>query len=87
MITINSEKCVGCGDCIEVCPQQCYTMGPHRKSLHTFAERCIGCGACSLNCTGGALSIEAVPGCFVYIIKEQLFGKQAAKDPAAAEIG
>jgi hypothetical protein len=42
------------------------------------------CGACSLNCTGGAISVEAGPGGFVYIIKEQLFGKRAAPDSGGA---
>lgn len=80
MIAINSDKCLGCGDCLEVCPQQCYTMGPNRRSIHAFAERCMECGACSLNCRGGAISVEAGPGCFVYIIKEQVFGKRVAED-------
>lgn len=80
MIAINSDKCVGCGDCVEVCPQQCYTMGSNGKSVHAFAERCMECGACGLNCNAGAVSVEAGPGCFVYIIKEQIFGKEVVAD-------
>jgi ferredoxin len=53
-------------------------MGDDRKSVHAFPDRCMECGACSLNCRGQAVSMEAGPGCFVYIIKEQLFGKAAA---------
>jgi len=80
MITLNSEKCIGCGDCVEVCPQQCYVMGKDHKSVHAFPERCMECGACKLNCRGEAISVEAGPGCFVYITKEMIFGKSATAD-------
>ncbi len=80
MIALDREKCVGCGDCANVCPQQCYTMGDDHKSVHAFPDRCMECGACSLNCRAQAISMEAGPGCIVYIIKEQLFGKTAAAD-------
>jgi NAD-dependent dihydropyrimidine dehydrogenase PreA subunit len=77
MITFNSEKCIGCGDCAEVCPQQCFTMGDDRKSIYAFPHRCMECGACKLNCRGGAISVDAGPGCFIYIAKEQLFRRGA----------
>lgn len=78
MISLQSEKCVGCGDCVEVCPQQCFTIGDDGKSLHVFPERCMECGACSLNCQKEAISLKAGPGCFIHITKEILFGKDAA---------
>ena len=79
MISLNAKKCIGCGDCVEVCPQQCYTMGEDGKGVYSFPERCMECGACSLNCRGEALMVEAGPGCFVYVMKETFFGKQAAE--------
>lgn len=80
MITLNSEQCVGCGDCVEVCPQQCFTMSGDGKSVHAFADRCMECGACRLNCRSEAILLEAGPGCFVYITKELIFGKEAATE-------
>ncbi len=77
MISVNSKNCAGCGDCVEVCPQQCFTMGADGKSFHAFPQRCMECGACSLNCRGKAITVEAGPGCFVYVTKEMLFGKGA----------
>ena len=77
MIALKADKCVGCGDCVEVCPQQCFTMGDDGKSVHAFADRCMECGACSLNCQKEAILMEAGPGCFIYITKEILFGKDA----------
>ncbi|MBI4832632.1 MAG: 4Fe-4S binding protein [Candidatus Lindowbacteria bacterium] len=78
MIAFDPQKCIGCGDCVKVCPQQCYVIGQNKKSVHAFPERCMECGACQLNCRAEAIAMEAGPGCFVYIIKEQLFGKTPA---------
>jgi NAD-dependent dihydropyrimidine dehydrogenase PreA subunit len=78
MITLMSDKCTGCGDCVEVCPQQCYVLGDDGKSRHAFSERCMECGACRLNCPAEAISVEAGPGCFLYIAKELIFGKDIA---------
>ncbi len=75
MISINTEKCIGCGDCVEVCPQQAFTLGDDGKSVQAFPERCMECGACRLNCRSEAISLEAGAGCFILITKELLFGK------------
>jgi NAD-dependent dihydropyrimidine dehydrogenase PreA subunit len=80
MLSLDRDKCVGCGDCVTVCPQQCYTMGDDGKSIHAFPERCMECGACRLNCRSQAISVEAGAGCFVLMTKELLFGKDAVKE-------
>ena len=80
MIEIKSDKCAGCGDCVDVCPQQCFTLGSDGKSMHAFAARCMECGACQLNCRAEAIAMEAGPGCFLYITKELIFGKEAVAE-------
>jgi NAD-dependent dihydropyrimidine dehydrogenase PreA subunit len=80
MITLNREKCAGCGDCVEVCPQNSFVMGDDGKTVHAFPDRCMECGACKLNCRAEAISMEAGAGCFVLITKEMIFGKEAAAD-------
>lgn len=48
------NKCIGCGECVEVCPS-----GAHRidESGHVFLrESCVGCGRCAKACLGSALS-------------------------------
>jgi NAD-dependent dihydropyrimidine dehydrogenase PreA subunit len=80
MVSIDSAKCIGCGDCVEVCPQQCYTISAEGKSARTFGDRCMECGACKLNCRGQAIEFEAGPGCFIYIAKEVIFGKQPSAE-------
>ncbi len=80
MLMLNQEKCVGCGDCTEVCPQNCFTLNGDGKSEHSFPDRCMECGACGLNCRAEAISVEANAGCFVLITKELLFGKDKTAD-------
>ena len=84
MLSLDSAKCIGCGDCVEVCPQQCYTLSAEAKSVHAFSDRCMECGACKINCRTGAIEFEAGPGCIVYIAKEVIFGKQAPPEGETA---
>ena len=47
------NKCIGCGRCVEVCPQGAHEMSPEGHVFHR--ERCIGCGKCEEVCLGSAL--------------------------------
>lgn len=42
--------CIGCGDCLEACPNRCHTLvdGEHRIDR----TACVQCGACERVCTG-----------------------------------
>jgi len=47
-----ASACVGCGDCVAVCPPQAITPGhPPRFDL----ERCVGCMCCAEVCPQGAI--------------------------------
>lgn len=47
------HKCVGCGECVSVCPSSAHTV---KGGMHGFdREKCIGCGKCSDVCLGEAL--------------------------------
>ena len=49
-------KCVGCGQCFRVCPEQAHFMenGVHRIDR----EKCVRCGRCAEVCIGNALSLS-----------------------------
>ncbi len=50
----DDEKCVGCGRCGVVCPENAHTFaGVHQLDR----EKCISCGACSNACGVGALEL------------------------------
>ena len=48
-----SNKCVGCGECVSVCPSSAHKIS---ESGHIFDRSlCIGCGKCAEACLGRAL--------------------------------
>ena len=49
------NKCIGCGECVAVCPQAAHTVS---GGVHQFdRSRCVGCGACEEVCLGNALKL------------------------------
>ena len=50
-----TETCPGCGDCIEVCPQQIIELDMDRLPVMTSAQDCTQCGLCVDICMFGAL--------------------------------
>jgi len=53
---VTVEKCVGCADCMEICPAN--AIGIKKKKAILVKERCIGCGECTVVCTKGAIDIK-----------------------------
>ncbi len=57
---INSAKCVVCGRCSEVCPQDVFFGSENRKMpAISYPEECWHCGACTLGCPAeGAIRLR-----------------------------
>lgn len=69
---VNPDKCVGCLDCVAVCPNELIVEVPYKGSklvacastyksdekLKVCNEGCIGCGDCASNCPNGAITIK-----------------------------
>lgn len=60
------KKCIGCGECVKVCPRGALAISPSNGILHN-PEKCIACGQCVKICCanaiemiGGAMSPEQV---------------------------
>jgi NAD-dependent dihydropyrimidine dehydrogenase PreA subunit len=54
---VDADKCVGCEECVEVCPTDVYEM-QDGKSVPVNADECLGCESCVEVCEQGAISIE-----------------------------
>lgn len=69
---VDPDKCVGCLDCVSVCPNDLIIEVPYAGSklvackstydcdekLRVCGEGCIGCGDCASNCPNGAITIK-----------------------------
>ena len=54
---IDPTKCIGCGACKRVCPQDAIS-GEKKLAHHIDNLKCIKCGACYEKCKFGAISIK-----------------------------
>jgi formate hydrogenlyase subunit 6/NADH:ubiquinone oxidoreductase subunit I len=62
---INSGKCLGCGECVSVCPVEAMAMvsandplKPKEKRAQLDESRCLGCGLCVRACKEGAIRLK-----------------------------
>jgi NAD-dependent dihydropyrimidine dehydrogenase PreA subunit len=70
-LKLDTEKCIGCGRCMEVCPHQVFSLG-EGKAVVTDLDACMECGACARNCPVNALFVDFGVGCAAGLIKEWL---------------
>ena len=56
---VDVEKCVGCGDCVEVCPTDVYEL-QDEKSVPVNEDECIGCESCVEVCEQDAITVEEI---------------------------
>jgi NAD-dependent dihydropyrimidine dehydrogenase PreA subunit len=83
-LTLDTEKCVGCGKCGEVCPHGVFDF-VNDKALITQRDLCMECGACALNCPVNALEVNAGVGCASAIIKGWFTGGAPTCDCSGSE--
>jgi len=55
---IETEKCISCGDCVEVCPCEAIQITSTPRVAELNADKCSGCGACVVVCPTLAIRIE-----------------------------
>ena len=57
-ITIDKEKCVQCGLCVNDCISKCLKMNQNNYPYMEAEERCLSCQHCMMICPNGALSFN-----------------------------
>lgn len=56
-VTVDEDKCVGCAQCVDVCPVEVYEM-KDGKSDPVNADECLGCESCVEVCEGHCITVE-----------------------------
>ena len=58
-VTIDENKCTGCGTCVDICPMQVFELEKaKKKSVAKKESECIGCRACEVQCPASAIKVE-----------------------------
>ncbi len=68
-----SEKCTGCGVCVQVCPHGVFEMN-EKKAVLIDSDMCMECGACENNCAFDAIRVNSGVGCASAIINSMRSG-------------
>lgn len=56
---VNTEKCVGCGKCVMVCPCDVIRMDPAtKKAVAKYPQDCMCCAECEDECPMDAIYVS-----------------------------
>jgi len=55
-IKIDTEKCNGCGTCVDICPVDVFEI-KDEKSVVVNLDECLVCRACEVQCPDNAIEI------------------------------
>ena len=65
IIHIDEDKCIGCGLCVDACPEQIMALDHDKitaKGYHpaycTDLDACTGCMSCAVMCPDVAITVE-----------------------------
>ncbi|MCW7753316.1 4Fe-4S binding protein [Desulfobotulus sp. H1] len=56
---VDQDKCVGCEECVDVCPVDVFEM-KDGKSEVVNADECLGCESCIEVCEPGAIIVNGL---------------------------
>ena len=58
--TTDEDACVGCGECVDICPVDAVSMGDNDLA-RIDTDWCIGCGVCATKCPADAITMMLRP--------------------------
>lgn len=56
-VIINHDKCVKCGICVEICPEDILTLGANGVVV-AYPDECCWCDSCEMDCPAGAIKVR-----------------------------
>ncbi|HEX54666.1 MAG: ferredoxin [Candidatus Altiarchaeales archaeon] len=57
-IEIETEKCIGCGACINACPVSLFELVDEKAKVTGNVDNCVLCRACETSCPVGIIRIS-----------------------------
>ena len=79
-LAIYTNKCVGCGACVNACPNSCHSFDGNGEHI-IDREKCIVCGKCAEACPFGALEVygrrESVDAIIEEVARDKTFYKNS----------
>ena len=60
-ITVNQEKCVGCGSCITICGGQVFEIKAEKAAVVNI-DQCLECWNCEVVCASDAIQLQVPAG-------------------------
>nr|WP_309298896.1 ferredoxin family protein [Desulforhabdus amnigena] len=58
-VTVDKDKCIGDGECVDVCPVDVYEL-IDGKAEPVNEDECLGCESCVEVCEQNAITVEEV---------------------------
>jgi len=62
ILEFDQEKCIGCGNCVTVCPHRVFEMNGKKAEIVDY-NGCMECGGCDMNCPVDAIYVNQDDGC------------------------
>jgi len=56
-VTIDEEKCLGCGECADACPAGILSLVDGKAQVTGELSDCLGCETCSASCEHDAVTV------------------------------
>ncbi|MBR0596683.1 mercury methylation ferredoxin HgcB [Sinanaerobacter chloroacetimidivorans] len=78
-LKLESERCIGCGMCTDVCPHGIFSIEKGKAKVNN-RDYCMECGACEKNCPAAAITVKTGVGCAAAVINGLLRGTEPSCD-------